>query len=259
ENVERSSLSGETAYRFKHVLIREVAYASLTKSARAGHHARFAEWLRERAGDELLEIRAHHLDHAASLLAELDGAPPAELAREAASTLEEAGRRSLAREANQAARHNFLRAVELEPTLERRHLAAKAAWRLDDLPVVAREMEAVRAEAVSAGDRQLEGRALTGLADMALMREADPERSRELADQALAALDESDPAARFDALRVRAHAAYWVGDLTESEEYLSQELDVARALGRKDLESIAILTRADTHRAKLELDESRTL
>jgi len=57
----RSTLKNETAYRFKHVLIRDVAYASLTKSARAKHHARFAEWLRERAGDELLEIRAHHL------------------------------------------------------------------------------------------------------------------------------------------------------------------------------------------------------
>ena len=61
----RSTLKNETAYRFKHVLIRDVAYASLTKSARAKHHAAFAEWLRERAGDELLEIRAHHLDHAA--------------------------------------------------------------------------------------------------------------------------------------------------------------------------------------------------
>src|SRR5215218_1402848 len=57
----RSSLSNETAYRFKHVLIRDVAYASLTKSARAKHHAGFAEWLRERVGDELIEIRAHHL------------------------------------------------------------------------------------------------------------------------------------------------------------------------------------------------------
>src|SRR6266480_4190061 len=166
----RSSLKNETAYRFKHVLIRDVAYASLTKSARAKHHATFAEWLRERAGDELLEIRAHHLDHAASLLAELDGAPPADLAREAAGTLEEAGRRALAREANQAARHLFLRSVELEPTLVRRYMAAKAAWRLDDLPAVAREMEAVRDEAVRTGDKNLEGRALTALADMVLMR-----------------------------------------------------------------------------------------
>ncbi len=249
----RSSLKHETAYRFKHVLIRDVAYASVTKSARAKHHARFAEWLRERAGDELLEIRAHHLDHAASLLAELDGAPPADLAREAAATLEEAGRRSLAREANQAARHLFLRAVELEPTLKRRYLAAKAAWRLDDLPAVAREMEAVRAEAVRIGDKSLEGRALTGLADMVLMREADPLRARELAEQALALIGD-DPPARFDALRVAWHAAYWVGHLKDAERYIVEELELARAAGRKDLESVAILTWADTYQARLDLE-----
>jgi class 3 adenylate cyclase/tetratricopeptide (TPR) repeat protein len=255
----RSTISGETAYRFRHVLIRDVSYASLSKSARAEHHAGFADWLGERVGDELLEIRAHHLDHAASLLAELDGAPPADLAREAAAALKEAGRRALAREANQAARTALLRSVELEPTLERRYLAAKAAWRLDDLPAVAREMEAVRADAVRTGDSDLEGRALTALADMALMRDADPSRSRELADQALAKLGPEEPVARFDALRVRANAAYWVGDLTDAERYLGEQLVLARGAGRKDLEALAIMSRADTHRAKLELDESQTL
>jgi class 3 adenylate cyclase/tetratricopeptide (TPR) repeat protein len=255
----RSTLTNETAYRFKHVLIRDVAYSGLSKSERAKHHARFADWLGERAGDELLEIRAHHLDHAASLLAELDGAPPADLAKEAAATLQEAGRRSLAREANQAARHAFLRAIELEPTLDRRYLAAKAAWRLDDLPAVAREMEAVREDAERIGDRRVEGRALTALADMKLMREADPVRARELADQALTTLDEDDHAGRFDALRVAWNAAYWVGHLTKADHYLTEELAAARAAGRKDLESLALLTRADTHRVKLELDEAEAL
>src|SRR5437588_5308673 len=83
----RSSITGESAYRFKHVLIREVAYSGLSKSARSEYHARFAKWLHERAGDELLEIRAFHLDQAARLETELDGAPPAELAREAAMVL----------------------------------------------------------------------------------------------------------------------------------------------------------------------------
>ena len=76
----RSTIIGERAYRFKHMLIREVAYAGLSKAERAELHGAFAEWLHERAGDELLEIRAYHLDQAAQLLAELDGAPPAELA-----------------------------------------------------------------------------------------------------------------------------------------------------------------------------------
>jgi class 3 adenylate cyclase/tetratricopeptide (TPR) repeat protein len=252
----RSSLSNETAYRFKHVLIRDVAYASLTKSARASHHARFAEWLGERAGDELLEIRAHHLDHAASLLADLDGAPPADLAREAAATLQEAGRRALAREANQAARNSFLRSIELEPTIERRYLAAKAAWRLDDLPAVAREMEPVREEAARIGDRVLEGKALAGLADMVLMREADPLRAGVLADEALEAIGDSDPVARFDALRVRWHASYWRGHLADAEKYLSEQKELARAAGRKDLESVALLTRAETYSAMLDFDEA---
>src|SRR5947208_4384527 len=73
----RTTISGEQAYKFKHVLIREVAYAGLSKSARADLHRGFAEWLAARAGDELVEIRAFHLDQATRLLAELDGqAPP---------------------------------------------------------------------------------------------------------------------------------------------------------------------------------------
>ena len=255
----RSTLSNETAYRFKHVLIRDVAYASLTKSARAAHHARFAEWLGERAGDELLEIRAHHLDHAASLLADLDGAPPADLAREAAATLHEAGRRALAREANEAARKLLLRAAELEPTLERRYLAAKAARRMDDMPAVAREMEAVRAEAAQTGDRGLEGRALTALADVTLFRDGDLPRARELGEQALAVLDESDPAARFDALEVRAWPSWFMGDLEDSERLSREALAVAQEAGRKDLEALALEQLANVHRAQLELDETEEL
>ena len=49
------------------------------------------------------------------------------------------------------ARQLFLRAVELEPTLERRYLAARAAWRLTDMPAVAVEMDRVRADARRGG------------------------------------------------------------------------------------------------------------
>ena len=147
----RSSISGEDAFRFKHVLIREVAYAGLSKSARADHHARFASWLKEHAGEELVEIRAYHLDHAVTLLEELDGEAPAELSAEAAMALTKAGQRALSREANRSARKLLLRAVEIEPTLERRYDAARAAWRLQDLPAVSAEMERVAAEARRAG------------------------------------------------------------------------------------------------------------
>src|SRR5881397_1371169 len=158
---ERSTITGEAAYRFKHGLIREVAYGGLSKSSRAEYHTHFAEWLRKRADKELLEIRAYHLDQACTLYAELDGHPPAELARTAAKALEAAGKRALSRESNQSARKLLLRAVELEPTLQRRFLAARAASQLGDLPVVREEMSVVAEEAAAAGARDLQSRALT--------------------------------------------------------------------------------------------------
>jgi class 3 adenylate cyclase/tetratricopeptide (TPR) repeat protein len=256
---QRSSISGETAYRFKHVLIRDVAYSGLSKSRRAEYHARFAEWLRQRAGEELLEIRAYHLDQAATLMGELDGSPPAELAREAAAALHEAGRRALAREANRAARTSFLRALELEPTPERRYLAAKAARRLDDLPAVAREMEVVREEAERSGNHRLQGRALTALSDVALMRDANLPRARQLVEQALDVLDPTDSASRFDALEARSWIGWWTGELTDAEPYIKDALAAAQEVGRKDLEAGALDLLANTHRAKLELDEAEEL
>lgn len=57
-----SSMSGEREYAIKHALTREVAYDSLPRSRRAGMHARFAQWVEERAAspDEVAPILAHH-------------------------------------------------------------------------------------------------------------------------------------------------------------------------------------------------------
>jgi class 3 adenylate cyclase/ATP/maltotriose-dependent transcriptional regulator MalT len=252
----RSTISGETAYRFKHVLIREVAYSGLSKSARADLHARFAGWLRERAGEELLEIRAYHLDQAAALIAELDGAPPAELAHEAAEALETAGRRSLAREANRSARKQLLRALELEPTLERRYQAARAAWRLGDMPVVSKEMERVRTEAADQGDARVEARALAALSEAALNRDADVREAERLAKRVLevAAPDDREP--RFDALHVLYTATWWRGHLSAAEGYAREQLTLARAADRRDLESRAAVDLAGAFSARREHDQA---
>jgi class 3 adenylate cyclase/tetratricopeptide (TPR) repeat protein len=252
---ERSTISGETGYRFKHVLIREVAYAALTKEARAALHRRFADWLRERAGEELLEIRAYHLDHAAALVAELDGAPSAELATEAAAALHKAGKRALAREANRTARKLLLRAVELEPTLERRYHAAKAAWRMSDYPVLAREMEKLRREAAEAGDTVIEGLALTALAETAVLREGDVPKARELIDRALDLLSEPD-SARFAALTTQTSIVWSTGDLDEHEAVVREALQIARDLESRGMESEALLSLASGLIARLKLDEA---
>jgi tetratricopeptide (TPR) repeat protein len=256
---ERSSIRGEKAYRFKHVLIREVAYGGLSKSARAEHHARFAEWLKERAGEELLEIRAYHLDHATALLAELDGAAPVELQREAAEALAEAGLRAFAREANRSARQLFVRSVELEPTLRRRYLAARAADRLSDLPAVSREMEEVLAAAIQEGDGWTQGRALVTLAEAAVLREADVHAAEQMIDEALDVLEQDDFAGRFRALRARATIAWMRADLAKEEQVMLEALEVARAAKRKDFESEAADELASVYLARLELDRAAPL
>jgi class 3 adenylate cyclase/tetratricopeptide (TPR) repeat protein len=256
----RSSISGETAYRFKHLLIREVAYTGLAKLARAHHHARFAEWLGERAGDELLEIRAYHLDQAVEFLSELEGAPPEELAEQTAGALVKAAKRAIARESYVTARKLGLRALELRPTLGARYVAARAAWRLQDWAAVEVEMAKVRDQARDQGERVIEALALTALGEASLKHGADIAHAKVVVDEALEIFaEEEDPAAYFDALSVRAAVAAWQGAMPEFIRFMERAYVIALDAGRKDLQTIAAQSLAQTHIIRLELDEAELL
>jgi predicted ATPase len=256
---ERSSIRNENAYKFKHVLIREVAYSGLSKSARAEYRVRFAEWLKERAPEELLEIRAFHLDRASALLTELDGSAPTELQHEAAEALTEAGIRAFARDANRTARQHFVRAVELEPSTKRRYLAARAADRLSDLPAVSREMEEVLAAAIQEGDGWTQGRALITLAEAAVMREGDVRAAEEMVDNALAVLEPDDHNGRYRALRAHATIAWMRGDLAKEEQVMLEALELAQASEHKGFESEAADELASVYLARLEFDRAEPL
>jgi class 3 adenylate cyclase/tetratricopeptide (TPR) repeat protein len=256
----RSSISGETAYRFKHLLIREVAYAGLAKHARAQHHARFAEWLAERTGDELIEIRAYHLDQAVEFLVELDGSPPEALAEDAASALVKAAKRAIAREAYPTARRLGLRALELRPTLWARYVAARAAWRLQDWAAVQVEMVKVRDQAREEGERVLEALSLTALGEAMLKRSADAAKARDLVDEALELLvGQDDPVAHFDALAVRATIAGWTSEMDDLVHYMERAYAIGLDAKRKDLQTFAAQALAQTHIVRLELDEAELL
>jgi class 3 adenylate cyclase/tetratricopeptide (TPR) repeat protein len=61
------TVTGETAFRFKHLLVREAAYRATAKRLRATLHERFADWLERLAGDRLAEyeeILGYHLEQA---------------------------------------------------------------------------------------------------------------------------------------------------------------------------------------------------
>ncbi|MBV9317317.1 MAG: AAA family ATPase [Gammaproteobacteria bacterium] len=99
---DRATFAGEQAFRFRHVLIRDAAYKSLQKDARAELHERFAAWLERTAGTripEFEEIVGYHLEHAYGYVQLLRsaGAEAHSLAARASRRLESAGRRALSR------------------------------------------------------------------------------------------------------------------------------------------------------------------
>jgi predicted ATPase len=255
----RATIHGEEAFKIKHVLIREVAYSGLAKSSRADLHRAFAGWLGERAGHELLEIRAFHLDQAAHLLAELDGAAPADLREEAAAALTQAGKRALSREAFRSARKLLLRAVELAPTLERRYFAGRAAWRLADMPAVLVEMEEVASAAERAGDALIQGRALTALAEAVLQHRADAVRARALVAQAVEVLRDESPEIRFEPLWAASQVAAWFADSSEFERWAKAALAAAREAERKDLEVLVVHSLANVYILRLEVKEAEPM
>jgi class 3 adenylate cyclase/tetratricopeptide (TPR) repeat protein len=91
----------EAAFRFRHLLIRDAAYAGLTKRARSDLHQQLADWLETKTVDrpEYDEIVGHHLEVAYRYRIEL--APPDAdariLAERAAERLAASGRRASVR------------------------------------------------------------------------------------------------------------------------------------------------------------------
>jgi tetratricopeptide (TPR) repeat protein len=117
---EHSTLPGQEMYRFRHMLIRDAAYASMPKELRAELHERFAHWLEEIAGeriDEQQEILAYHLEQTVGLRRQLGPLRDheIELSRRAAFHLREAADRAGNRGDQQAATHLYGRAADLLP------------------------------------------------------------------------------------------------------------------------------------------------
>jgi DNA-binding SARP family transcriptional activator/tetratricopeptide (TPR) repeat protein len=112
-------IRGEERFRFRHILIRDVAYDSVLKSVRAELHERFASLVDEgsdRAG-ELEEIIGYHLERSYELRKELD--PEAgelvQLAAEAGAHLSAAGGKELDRSDMPAGIDLLLRGLRLLP------------------------------------------------------------------------------------------------------------------------------------------------
>jgi class 3 adenylate cyclase/tetratricopeptide (TPR) repeat protein len=232
-----SDLSGEDAFRFRHLLIRDAAYDGMGKEARAGLHERFARWLQAAAPERLSELQpivGYHLERAIRYRQELGVAPEtsSELSLEAAHHLAEAGRRALARADVPAAANLLGRALGLlrhDDLLRPRLLIelAEANWemgefgRVDELVLEGAEL------ARAIGDRALELR--FELRRLYLRWMGDPKRVR-LGDVAEEARAIAREAAELDDPLTEGEALLRVGRLLgDTGRTLEGERTVARA------------------------------
>jgi tetratricopeptide (TPR) repeat protein len=179
-------------FRFHHVLVRDVAYASLPKAERSELHARLAGFLDGETSD-VDELVGYHLEQAFRYRVELgtdDGAT--ELADGAGTRLGTAGLRAARRGDLPAAVNLLGRAVTLlsEPDAFRLELPSElgvALRAVGDLRGADETLSRAAADASSAGDARAEARARLELANVRLL--SDPgDRAGELVDAARAAI-----------------------------------------------------------------------
>ncbi len=160
--------AADPSYRFKHLVIRDVAYGSLPKARRADLHRRTVEWLTEWAADrreEFVEIEAHHLEQAVRLLNELEGRADDALVSQAVAALRRSTDKALARDDHHAVISFADRALALRPPsgedrLELQTMLLEALFESGDFARGRDLATSVAEEAAEVGRRDLRGRAL---------------------------------------------------------------------------------------------------
>jgi class 3 adenylate cyclase/tetratricopeptide (TPR) repeat protein len=168
---DESPFAGEDAFRFRHILIRDAAYASLPRAARADLHERFAGWLERTIGeraDEYEEILGYHLEQAVAtrLTPPVEG--DRELAARASRLLASAGRRALDRDDAKAAVNLLSRASQLSPeepeNLVIMQWLSEALWSTGDYRRAEEVLKDLGERARAAADLGMEWRAKIGQA-----------------------------------------------------------------------------------------------
>jgi tetratricopeptide (TPR) repeat protein len=210
---ERPALQGDEAFGFRHALIRDAAYASLTKEARAELHERHAAWLERALGDRVVEgeeFLGYHFEQAYRYRVELgaDDETTDKLAIHAGELLASAGRRAFMRGDWPATVNLWERALALlspANALGRRlmpdlALALYQAGSIERADKVAQEALAAAETAGDAGGRARAAVTCTYFGTYLRPEQVDVDAMRREANEAFAIFDELDD----DAGRTRA-------------------------------------------------------
>jgi class 3 adenylate cyclase/tetratricopeptide (TPR) repeat protein len=253
---DRSSFTGEDAFRFGHILIRDAAYRGVPKEARANLHGQLARWLEFRAGDrvsEYEEILGYHLEQSCRYRSELGpvGKEDRQLTVEAARWLASAGRRALARNDIPATINLLTRAAALPPANDPTRLGI-----LSDLATALSEAgdeqqaRALFAEALqraeASGDDRL--RAHAAMQRWLALGEGGSElaEARREAEEALHVFEAvGDERGLSRAWRLRGATDWWAGRIGAEERAIDRALRHARNAGdaREEAEIFFTLSR----------------
>jgi class 3 adenylate cyclase/tetratricopeptide (TPR) repeat protein len=234
---DHSTLAQEDGFSFRHGLIRDAAYESVTKGSRAELHERLAGWLEDGYRHRMIELEAilgYHFEQAYQYRAELGPVDERArvLAQRGATRLASAGNRAARAREDTAAANLLSRASELLP--------ADAPERLELLPLIGEALEgsANHAKAGDVYDEALERVASTphrGVEGYARLRRAgvrfviDPEMGAEEivaeAEQAIAILEEvGDERGLAEAWRLVGEARNSQGRAAEGRRALERAL-----------------------------------
>jgi class 3 adenylate cyclase/tetratricopeptide (TPR) repeat protein len=243
---EPSSVAGEAEYRFKHILIRDVAYGQLPKGRRAELHVRFSDWVGvlPAADEEFVEIVAWHLEQACRLSREVARSPIEPPLIEATDALAGAARRAEQREGLREARRYYTRALEvlgdehLDRQLELRLRRADIMIMLGELPGATEELVHLVEEAPRFVRRDVECEALMLLGDIDQRQGRAADAGRRLSEASELAEGVGDERLRvkvgfvYSALRADFH-----GEYDEAIADLRQALAIAEEIDDQTLRS----------------------
>jgi predicted ATPase len=166
----RSAARPDDAFLFAHALIRDAAYGTMPKAARAELHEKFANWVDATAGDrtpELEEIVGYHLEQAFRFGEQLGPVDDdtRRVAERGGELLGNAGHRAFARGDMPAAVNLLARAIALLPSDHPVRVAAlpelgSALMRTGDFSRAEEVLTEALESAAAAGDKKLELRTL---------------------------------------------------------------------------------------------------
>jgi class 3 adenylate cyclase/tetratricopeptide (TPR) repeat protein len=240
----------DDAFRFRHQLIRDAAYAAMPKALRAELHEQFGRWL-ELNRSEYDEIVGYHFEQAYRLKEQLapvdDGVT--ELATRAGQLLGAAGHRAFERGDNPAAVALLSRATTLLPpgSPRRVELLVELGYVLNEAGQLDRSSEVfseTTAEAAEAGLAALESRARIGCVYTAVLTGDSFEHPLETVRAEIDKLEElGDDAGLAEGWQFEATLQSWLGRSQLGGESYARSAEHALRVGNRRITAQAVAFR----------------